>query len=270
MSKLIGDELVVVEQKEVEFYGDNVIAVRLSDGTVYVPVRPLVELLGIAWSAQRNRINRDPVLSDAIMSVIVTITDIKTGSRRPKSSEMLCLPLEYISGFLFGVNATRVKPELKTKVIQYQKECYKVLSEAFWERRLTVSDVPYDELLAENSPAAQAVQLAQAVLKMAKQQLVHEAKLLEHEGRIEQLESQVSTPNRLISSSQASQISQAVKAIAMELARRSRKNEYGGVYGELYRQFEITSYKELPASRYSEAIDFLTEWHQSIVSDSPF
>ena len=31
---------------------------------------------------------------------------------------------------------------------------------------------------------------------------------------------------------QASQISQAVKAVAMELSKQSGRNEYGGVYGE--------------------------------------
>lgn len=50
---------------------------------------------------------------------------------------MLCLPLDYLNGFLFGVSATRVRPELQERVILYQERCYKVLSEAFQEGRLT-------------------------------------------------------------------------------------------------------------------------------------
>ncbi len=54
------------------------------------------------------------------MSVVVTTTDIAADSRRPRSSELLALPLDYISGFLFGINADRVKPEVRDRLIQYQ------------------------------------------------------------------------------------------------------------------------------------------------------
>ena len=104
--------LTVVEQKEVQFYGDTIVAVRAKGSGVYIPVRPICELLGVDWSAQRRRISRDAVLSDVAMSVVVTTTDIATDSRRPRSSELLALPLDTISGFLFGINADRVKPVL--------------------------------------------------------------------------------------------------------------------------------------------------------------
>jgi hypothetical protein len=51
---------------------------------------------------------------------------------------------------------------------------------------------------------------------------------------------------------------------------RHARNEYGGVYGELYRKFSITSYKLLPAKKFEEAMNWLTEWHQSMVGDEPF
>jgi hypothetical protein len=48
------NSLIPVEQKEVIFYDDEVIAVQIEDGTVYVPLRPICDLLGIQWSAQRR------------------------------------------------------------------------------------------------------------------------------------------------------------------------------------------------------------------------
>ena len=66
------------------------------------------------------------------------------------------------------------------------------------------------------------------------------------------------------------QISQAVKAVAIVLGKQTKRNEFGAVYGELYRRFEITSYKRLPAARFDEAMGFLTEWHISLTGDSPF
>ncbi len=44
---------------------------------------------------------------------------------------MLCLLLDYINGFLFGINARRVKPELRDRIITYQQGCYQVLAAAF-------------------------------------------------------------------------------------------------------------------------------------------
>ena len=60
--------------------------------------------------------------------------------------------------------------------------------------------------------------------------------------------------------------------MALELGNRSGRNEYGGVYGELYRRFDITSYKRLPKNRFEEAITFLTEWYVQLTGndDIPF
>ena len=43
-----------------------------------------------------------------------------------------------------------------------------------------------------------------------------------------------------------------------------RINDYSSVYMELYRQFSITSYKLLPASKFSEAINFLNDWFKRL------
>jgi hypothetical protein len=58
--------LIPVEQKVVEFYGDELTAVLVDVGgqsSVYIPVRPICDFLGVDWSSQRQHINRDPVLS---------------------------------------------------------------------------------------------------------------------------------------------------------------------------------------------------------------
>jgi hypothetical protein len=63
---------------------------------VYVPIRAICDYLGIAWSAQRNRVNRDPELSEVITVMIVTITT--AGATETQTREMLCLPLDYLNG----------------------------------------------------------------------------------------------------------------------------------------------------------------------------
>ena len=47
--------------------------------------------------------------------------------------------------------------------------------------------------------------------------------------RVDALEAKLGDPERMVSESQAMQVSQAVKAIAVELRKRTGGNEYGGV-----------------------------------------
>ena len=265
--------LVPIEQKQVAFYDDQITAVLVNDldsQHVFVPIRPICDFLGVAWTAQRQRILRDPVLSEELRPVIVTITG--TGQQ----VEALCLPLDYLSGWLFGINATRVNPEAKDRLIRYQRECYKVLSEAFLEGRLTADPV-LDELLEGNSDAAQAYRVLQALVKLARNQVLlesqlhtHATQLITHEQRLEDIESALGNTDRMVTPDQASQISQAVKAVALALGKKSGRNEFGAIYGELYRKFGITGYKQLPSSHFQQAMTWLNEWRENIEGELPF
>lgn len=259
--------LTVVEQKEVIFYGDELTAVLVREDNrteIYVPVRPIADYLGLNWSGQYLRIQRDTILSEASKGVFVTQTPERGGRQ-----EMVCLPLKFLPGWLFGVQVSRVREELQEKILRYQRECYDVLAEAFAEGRLT-ADPTFEALLESDSPAAQAYQMASAIMKMARQQLLLEGRVEDHEHRLEAIEATLGDPGRHVTPEQASQISQAVKAVAMKLGQKTNRNEYGGVYGELYRRYGITSYKQLPTGRFQEAMDWLTSWHDSLTSDVPF
>jgi hypothetical protein len=112
-------------------------------------------------------------------------------------------------------------------------------------------------------------------MRLARNQLLLEfrlgKRLDEHESRLITLEANLATPDRLITQDQASQVSQAVKAVALELGKKTGRNEFGAIYGELYRKFGITGYKMLPARRFEEAMRFLTEWHESLTgAGGPF
>ncbi|MBK7179547.1 MAG: phage antirepressor N-terminal domain-containing protein [Candidatus Promineifilaceae bacterium] len=264
--------LVPVEQRQVEFYEDEITAVRLPDGRVFVPVRPLVESLGLSWSSQLQRIRRDSVLKSELLSVFVTNTESERGGR-----DVQCLPLDYISGFLFGINAERVRDDLRERVIRYQRECYRVLAEAFTEGRLTTDADLFDLLDNEASEAVQAYKMLQALVKLARNQIVIEARLekhgqtLEDHGRrLETIEADLHQANRTVTEAQATQISQSVRAIAIVLGKKSNRNEFGAVWGEFYRKFGVSKYRYLPAARFDEALAWLNEFYQSVTSELPF
>lgn len=281
-------QIIVVEQREVAFHGDAIMAVLAEGGEVYVPIRPICEALGVQWAAQRKRINRDAVLQDELINISVSVTDTQGQTQNRAIS---CLPLKFLNGWLFGINADRVKPNVRDRLIRYQRECYEVLWQAFQKQEVvgapTIEGINVDELLRTGQdPEAQAYRMALAVANMARQQIIlryqlqeqqqqldnHDLQLGVHGERLDKIEIALGGDTiRYLSDAQASKLSQAVKVIALELGKRSGRNEFGGVYGELYRRFDITGYKMLPANKFDDAMQFLKDWYESLTNiEVPF
>jgi hypothetical protein len=258
-------ELEVVEEKTILFYEDELIAVKVKDGTIYVPVRRLCDNLGVDWSAQRQRIMRDEVLEQAINSVVITTTQTDTPHAKPEQ-EMLCLPVDLIPGWLFGIQTSRVKEEIRAKLIRYRRECFRVLWDAFKPDILPELQEPERDL----APVDQIVVRAKAIYDLARHQAAMERWLANHDRRLDDVEEivedlrlRVQGPDRLITDAQAAEIAAAVKAIAFELTERDKsRNWYQSIYNELYRRFEITSYKRVPVYRFGEVIAWLEEYGQ--------
>lgn len=277
--------LVPSEQKEVRFYDDEITVVLVQRETrqeIFVSIRQMCDLLGVSYQGQIRRINDDPVLAKHVQGVNVTFTP--SGGRGGGPQTTNCLNLEYLNGWLFGINANRVKAEVRERLILYQEKCFQVLAEAFREERLT-TEVDLEDLLQNSeSDAVQAYRLLQALVKLARNQVLMEAQLETHnlrldrhelrfesqDERLEQIETLLGDPGHHVSPDQAMQISQAVKTIAIELGKKTKRNEFGGVYGELYRKFGITSYKALPAGKFESAIAWLNEWYQGLTGETPF
>lgn len=270
--------LTVLEQRTVLFYDDELVAVRAADGHIYVAVRQMCDALGLDRASQVRRIKNQNVLADGYKG------DVKlTSPGGPQTAGVLRVDL--VPLWLTGIRTSMVRPDLQARLERYQREAAKVLYEAFLSGRLSLP-TDWEEGISADSPTAQAYRIALAVAQLARAQLVLEARLNAHDqqlagqanelqthaGRLDQLEAAFKSPARQISDQQASQLSQAVRAVGLELSRRSGRNEYGGVYGELYRRFGITSYKLLPAAHFNEAIGFLTQWYQALTgaSDVPF
>jgi hypothetical protein len=250
--------LTVVAQRDVTFYGDELIAVKAADGHIYVSIRHLCKALGLAQRGQVMRIQRQPILAEGYKGGIMMITP---GGPQPTG----VLRVDLVPLWLAGVDTKRVREEIKAKLEQYQREAAQVLWEAFQEGRLT-ADPAFSELLTADTPAVRAYKNALAIVELARNQVIMEAQLQDHARRLEAIESQLGDPGRYVTPDQASQISQAVKAVALLLGKKSGRNEHGSVYGELYRKFGVTGYKMVPATRFQEVMDWLTSWHENISS----
>ena len=253
--------ILVIRQQEVDFYGDDLTAIQGNDGNIYAGLRQMCQSLEIDDNGQRQRIRRQPVLNEGL-----GVCKLHTPGG---VQEVFMLRVDLVPLWLSGIRTSAVSEDVRPKLERFQREAAKVLWEAFQQGRLT-ADLDFDALLAQDTPEAQAYKMAQAVMQLARNQLLMRAQITDHEQRLEAIESQLGDTGRNVTPDQASQISQAVKAVALALGKKSSRNEFGAVYGELYRKFGITGYKMLPARRFDEAMKFLTDWHEDLGGPLPF
>lgn len=108
----------------VDFHGKPLTVVTAADGRRLVAMRPICEAVGLQWESQYNRLRRNEVLASTISVMNMVAAD-------GKEREQVCLPLEYLNGWLFGISTSRVKPEIRQRLEDYQRECYQVLN-AYW------------------------------------------------------------------------------------------------------------------------------------------
>lgn len=258
---------------EVPFYDQAVLA-AVVDPTgpvgraVYVPVRPLCEGLGLNWSGQQQRIRRDPVLSRHVEIVCVTHTNPAGGS-----PNMLCLPLDRVNGWLFGINAARVNEGARDQVIRYQEELYDAIFD-YCARRAGL-------LLSRGALALpadlDAAQLAQDIretrvgvdgmLDFLWRRMRHDdvvRKLLEmvrldiHEvgGLLEEGDA--------ITERQRQTLYQLGLEVAALLSQAGEaQNTFAIVFGGLKKRFALgkkQTYREIKRGDYRAAYDFLANW----------
>lgn len=95
-----------------------------NDAKKLVPIKPICEALGIDYASQFTKIKNDEDLSSTVVLSTIVATD-------GKEREMVCLPMEFIFGWLFTINPKNVKPEAQEAVRTYRMQCYHVLYEYF-------------------------------------------------------------------------------------------------------------------------------------------
>ncbi|MDQ4075172.1 MAG: ORF6C domain-containing protein [Chloroflexota bacterium] len=280
--------IVVSEQRSVEFYEDEVIAVRAEEGTVWLPIRHMCDLLEVDRTAQLRRIQRDPVLSKYLTTVPVTLPDGRT-------YEMDCLPLKYVRAWLFGINASRVKQEVRDKLIRYQEEVIEIIDRAFTRPPVT-TDLSEAMMQAMHDNAIQQAQIWRTLLEeqrrlRATEELVqehddhlmaHDRMLWQHEralaelhelqqrqaetlARLNDITRLLPVPSEAISPSQKAAIKELVDDIVAAAQERGirlgqGRNDYPAVWGAFKQRFDLARYDELTVAQYEEAVGWLKGW----------
>ena len=110
----------------VEFHGDTLFAVEV-DGVPHVAVTPICQALGISADRQRDRIQRDPILSEG-----ATMAGVPSSGG---AQDTLCLRLDLVHGWLFTIEEGRVRAAVRERVLDYKRHCYAALFAHFYGQR---------------------------------------------------------------------------------------------------------------------------------------
>src|SRR5437868_3448457 len=115
--------ILVRDQRQVQVMDDQLLAARIADGTIYLPVRALCEVLGLDRAAQVRRIKRDEAMREDLHEMAVeTESGVQT---------IQVLRLETVPYWLAGVTLNKVKPELRDKLLAYKRWVVRKVYEAF-------------------------------------------------------------------------------------------------------------------------------------------
>lgn len=103
----------------IDFHGTQLVGFENERGA-FIALKPVVEGMGLDWSAQYRRVTRDPILMEGVAMMAM-----------PLGQEQVCLSLDMIHGWLFTIDSERVKPELRDRVLVFKRDCYRVLARTF-------------------------------------------------------------------------------------------------------------------------------------------
>ncbi|EFG8620085.1 hypothetical protein BMC00_005094, partial [Escherichia coli] len=96
----------------VPFHGTNLFLVGINNEP-YVPMKPVVEGMGMVWAAQFVKLKQ---------RFVKGISEIEIPSAGGKQL-MTCLAFRKFAAWLSSIQPNKVRPEIRDKVIQYQEEC---------------------------------------------------------------------------------------------------------------------------------------------------
>jgi len=119
---------VVIPQESVHtvpFHSHNLFVVE-HDGHPFVPMKPVVEGMGLDWKTQHRKLN-----SNKDRWGMVKMTTPSNGGEQLAVS----MPLRKLPGFICSIHPNKLRKELRPTVIMFQNECDDVLWD-YWSKKV--------------------------------------------------------------------------------------------------------------------------------------
>ena len=96
------------------------------NGQPYVPMKPVVEGMGLSWASQTVKLNGNK----ARWGVSMIETPSASGVQA-----YLCIPLKKLFGWMMTLHPSKVRKELREEILAFQNECDDVLWD-YWNKGL--------------------------------------------------------------------------------------------------------------------------------------
>ena len=115
-----------MERKEVNFNGTKLLAVKVTNGKIYVSFKHICKNLGLSGSqieSQRQKITKDETLKRGCLKIQVGVFD--------PNNTTLGVDHEFLPLWLAKINPARFSNQLKKKLLEYQLHAKDVLAAAF-------------------------------------------------------------------------------------------------------------------------------------------
>lgn len=250
------NDLVV---KSVDLFGDTVMVAQDNTGNIWVGVRWICEGLGMTEGHMKRQIaniKKDLTLSRGGSNLILN----KGSGER----EVFCLKLDYVPLWLAKVNITPTiqaeRPELANKLLEYQLKAKDILAAAFLPQKDTEPKTP-TELLKMHYEAIKFV----------------ESKVDGVSDRVDELDSKLDSAllDLPILGVEESKINKAVKAKGVQVMGGKESNAYRNrsivnsvyrdIYGQIYRNFGVSTYKALKRSQCEKVLEVISAYVPPVI-----
>lgn len=146
--------------------GIQIVAVTDESFNTLVPIKPICDAIGVAFERQFSKLKEHEILAPTVTLRVMVAAD-------GKQREMVCLPLEFVYGWIFTINTKNVSKEAHDSVLRYQLECYQALYTHFagsLRRRVEENEAEIKALQAVNE-AIKGVKAAKAAQREAEEHL---------------------------------------------------------------------------------------------------
>lgn len=258
-----------VEQEEVPFKNETIVAVRLSDGRICVVLRWVCQSLSLDPQGQVQRIERTASTAKELVRVRVQTA----GGRQT----MPAITLRGFSPWVLGLNPNEVKSDNPTEdehiralIVAYQEEAKDVLYEHFVNKRRSTLPiiVPSEPVKPQEvGPGANDVELATyyenlalwALWKAGQYAQQWRGEIEVWRGAIEsRLEGQEAMGGllpeilqRLGPEKLTSKHRNQVKGYVQQLSKATGKH-WQTIYTDLYTAFEVAQYEDIPEAEWDK------------------
>ncbi|WP_434663421.1 phage antirepressor N-terminal domain-containing protein [Paraburkholderia sp. A3BS-1L] len=112
---------LAARQVKVPFHGAELYVVE-HNGQPYVPMKPVVEGMGLAWQPQHRKLTESRFQS--------TITELVMVAQDGKQRKVVCMALRKLPGWLMSIEPGKVKDiDVRERVLRFQSEC----DDALWQ-----------------------------------------------------------------------------------------------------------------------------------------